>query len=89
MGNTRTIPVTGATGKQGSATARALLQRGHHVRVQSRQFSEDMALMYEWFEDVGYNVDIFALRSRYEVIEWLGYADWLAEQDWDRLKAAP
>lgn len=32
-----TIAVTGATGAQGGATARALLARGHHVRALTRQ----------------------------------------------------
>jgi uncharacterized protein YbjT (DUF2867 family) len=47
-----------------------------------RAGSEDMALMYEWFERVGYNVDFAALREKYGEVGWHGYADWLTEQDW-------
>ncbi len=47
-----------------------------------RADSEDMALMYEWFERVGYDVDIETLRTDFPEVGWHGYADWLAEQDW-------
>jgi uncharacterized protein YbjT (DUF2867 family) len=45
--------------------------------------SEDMALMYEWFNEVGYHVDIDMLRVTYPDIGWHGYIDWLAELDED------
>ncbi len=46
-----------------------------------RAASEDMALMYEWFISKGYDVDVMHLRSKYSMLHWHGYADWLAEQD--------
>jgi uncharacterized protein YbjT (DUF2867 family) len=36
MSQKRTVVVTGATGKQGGAVARALLERGHQVRAITR-----------------------------------------------------
>ena len=48
---------------------------------QIRAFSEDMALMYEWFEKGGYQVDVDSLRTTYPDIGWHGYIDWLAELD--------
>lgn len=48
-----------------------------------RAFSEDMALMYEWFEKTGYSVDVDGLRTTYPDIGWHGYIDWLAELDED------
>lgn len=46
-----------------------------------RAGSEDMALMFEWFIAKGYDVDVMHLRSKYSMLHWHGYADWLAEQD--------
>ncbi len=56
---------------------------------QVRAMSEDMAAMYEWFEKVGYHVDVDALRTSYPDIEWHGYIDWLAELDEDVFSPAP
>jgi uncharacterized protein YbjT (DUF2867 family) len=55
---------------------------------QIRSFSEDLALMYEYFERVGYQVDIGELRSRYPDVGWHGYADFLAAQDADTFRKA-
>jgi uncharacterized protein YbjT (DUF2867 family) len=41
--NTLTVLVTGATGKQGSAVARALLKRGHRVRAMTRKVDSEPA----------------------------------------------
>jgi uncharacterized protein YbjT (DUF2867 family) len=43
MSNTRTILVSGATGQQGGAVARALAARGHHVRALTRRPDGDSA----------------------------------------------
>ncbi len=45
---------------------------------QIRAFSEDFALMYEWFIDTGYAVDIDGLRSAYPEVGWQRFADWAA-----------
>ncbi len=55
---------------------------------QVRAQSEDMALMYEWFEEKGYQVDIDGLRASYPDVGWHGYVDWLAELDPDLFSPA-
>jgi len=46
---------------------------------------EDVALMYDWFEKVGYNADIENLRSKYSEIGWVTFTDWANKQDWPTL----
>lgn len=41
-----------------------------------RSFSEDFAIMYQWFIDVGYDVDIDDMRKRYPTVGWHRFADW-------------
>ena len=45
---------------------------------QIRAFSEDFALMYEWFIDTGYSVDIDGLRASYPDVGWHRFGDWAA-----------
>ena len=47
-----------------------------------RQMSEDVALMYEWFDRVGYRVDAAALHRQYPEIVWHTYEAWARLQDW-------
>lgn len=46
-----------------------------------RQFSEDFALMLEWFDRVGYDADIAANLARFG-IEPTGFAEWAAAANW-------
>jgi len=46
---------------------------------QIRAFSEDFALMFEWFIDTGYSVDIEGLASDYPDVGWHRFADWAEE----------
>lgn len=48
---------------------------------QIRAFSEDYAIMLEWFDAVGYDVDIAANRARFG-IEPTRFADWARSVDW-------
>ena len=48
----------------------------------ARQQSEDAALMFEWFDRVGYDVDIGALRKEFPEVRWHSFADWAREFDW-------
>lgn len=48
---------------------------------QVREFSSDFAAMLEWFDAVGYNVDIEANRKAYS-IRPTRFADWAREQNW-------
>ena len=44
---------------------------------------EDMALMYEWFDRVGYTADIAGLRNEFPEVEWMTFGDWAKSQDWN------
>jgi len=48
----------------------------------ARQYNEDLARMYEWFDRVGYDADIVGLRSTYPEVAWHRFIDWAREQDW-------
>lgn len=54
----------------------------------ARQQSEDAALMFEWFDRVGYDVDIGALRKEFPEVRWRSFADWAREFDWSVLGQA-
>lgn len=47
-----------------------------------RRWNEDLAKMFEWFDRVGYDVDIVGLRTRYPEIGWHRFEAWAAEQSW-------
>jgi uncharacterized protein YbjT (DUF2867 family) len=51
-----------------------------------RQQSADMAMMFEWFDRVGYPTDIAALKRTYPTIPWTTFAEWAAKQDWSFAK---
>ncbi|BCH29076.1 hypothetical protein MesoLjLc_10060 [Mesorhizobium sp. L-8-10] len=51
----------------------------------ARQQSEDAALMFEWFDRVGYDVDIAALQRDFPEVRWHSLADWAREFDWSVL----
>ena len=43
-----------------------------------RGFSEDLALMYEWFASTGYEADIDGLRASYPEVGWTRFSEWEA-----------
>ena len=51
----------------------------------ARQQSEDTALMFEWFDKVGYDADIAALRKDFPEVRWHSFADWARAFDWSVL----
>ena len=54
----------------------------HQVPIdQIREMSEDFALMFEWFEAVGYSVDIAGNEERYGVSA-TSFEDWAEAIDW-------
>ncbi|MDX8517003.1 NmrA/HSCARG family protein [Mesorhizobium dulcispinae] len=55
----------------------------------ARQQSEDAAAMFEWFDRVGYDVDIAALRKDFPEVRWHSFADWAKAFDWSVLDRAP
>ncbi len=52
----------------------------------ARQQSEDVATMFEWFDRVGADADIAALRRDFSEVRWHSFLDWAREFDWSSLK---
>ena len=52
-----------------------------------REQSEDMALMFEWFDAVGYSADIDGLRRDFPEVGWQRFEEWARMQDWDAVLA--
>ena len=50
-----------------------------------RAQSEDMALMYEWFDATGYSADIAGLRHDFPEVTWHDFVTWVGQQDWSML----
>ena len=50
-----------------------------------RAQSEDMALMFEWFDTTGYAADINGLRRDFPEVMWHDFEDWARRQDWSVL----
>ena len=46
-----------------------------------RKMSEDLAVMYEWFDRVGYNVDIGAVEKNYGV-KFRTFSEWASKVNW-------
>ena len=44
--------------------------------------SEDLALMYEWFDHTGYVADIESLRRNFPEVKWHNFKEWVHKQDW-------
>lgn len=52
------------------------------------RMGEDGATMYEWFERVGYRVDIAGLRRDHPEVGWHSFEAWAEAQDWKGLFSA-
>jgi uncharacterized protein YbjT (DUF2867 family) len=50
-----------------------------------RQQSKDVAIMFEWFDRVGADADIAALRRDFPEVRWHRFADWARAFDWSVL----
>lgn len=50
-----------------------------------KEQSEDMGLMFEWFDKVGYNVEIDTLREEFSDVNWQSYSQWVDSQNWSFL----
>jgi len=55
---------------------------------QVRAGSEDLAIMFDWINRVGYQADIAGLRARYPNVGWHTFEAWAAAQDWKQLVKA-
>jgi len=51
-----------------------------------RRTSEDIALMYEWYERVGTGIDITNLHQQYPELNWRRFKDWVKSQNWDDIR---
>ena len=49
-----------------------------------RKQSEDLAKMYDWFNRVGYSVNISRLKHEYPQVHWRTFREWARAQDWAR-----
>ena len=67
-------------------TGRAIRYQGFSPDAM-RAHSEDMALMFEWFDTTGYSADIAGLRRDFPEVAWQDLAGWAARQDWSVLDA--
>ena len=54
---------------------------------QLRDQSEDMALMYDWFNRVGYSIDIEGLKKAYPEVRFPDFKEWAQAQDWSVLNS--
>jgi len=50
-----------------------------------RAQSEDVALMFEWFDRTGYAADIKSLRRDFPEVTWHTFEEWARIQDWSLL----
>src|SRR5438552_6766208 len=72
------------------ATAAAAISEasGRHIEYTAlpidavRQWSDDLARMFEWFDRVGYDADVVGLRLLYPEVDWHRFSNWAREQDW-------
>ncbi len=64
---------------------------GHEINFvqldieQLRQFNEEFAIMFDWFEHEGTGIDVAELHSKYP-IGWQSLEQWAANQSWKALK---
>lgn len=65
---------------------------GHKLSFESlpisvvKEQSSDMAAMFDWFNRVGYSVDIKKLHSEFLEMSWQSYTQWAKTQNWKFLK---
>ena len=80
------------TGEQAAKVLSDELRRKiNYVQVpleQIRQASEDLALMFQWFERIGTGVDVASLHKQYPEVNWLTFKDWVKSQNWEGLAAS-
>jgi len=77
------------TGDKSAATLTQIT--GHQINYEAlpvsvvRQQSDDMAAMFEWFDHVGYSVNIPELHRLFTDVNWQSYSRWVESQDWEFL----
>ncbi len=64
---------------------------GRHITFQSvdpkylRSNSEDLYLMFKWFDDVGYSANLTDLQRDFVDVQWQSLTDWANKVDWSLL----
>jgi hypothetical protein len=53
-----------------------------------RQQNAELAAMFEWFDRVGYDADIAALKRDFGDVPWQSFAQWADGVDWSALNKA-
>ncbi len=51
-----------------------------------REQNPDFAAMFEWFDEVGYQLDIDGLKRDYPEVGWTRFDTWVERQDWSVLE---
>ncbi|WP_338805802.1 NmrA/HSCARG family protein [Pseudomonas chlororaphis] len=67
------------------AIGRPIIYQAFPATVAREKFGEGISGMTAWYDNVGYKVDILALRRDFSEIRWHSYADWAREFDWSVL----
>lgn len=66
-------------------------QRLHYQQIPlalMAEQSEEMALMFEWLDRVGYHADILTLRHEYPELHWHTFEEWARNRDWSFVSSA-
>ena len=50
-----------------------------------RKFDDDMATMFDWLNNIGYDVDIEKLHEEFNDVNWQNYNQWAASTNWSVL----
>jgi uncharacterized protein YbjT (DUF2867 family) len=67
---------------------------GHRIHYQQIPLSriaeqnEELALMFEWLDRVGYHADILTLRHEYPELGWHTFEEWARNRDWSFIASA-
>ena len=77
------------TGEQATAilsrvTGRQVQYEGFPPDVLRAQ-SEELPLMFKWFDTTGYAADIESLRRDFQEVQWHSFEEWARKQDWSVL----
>ena len=50
-----------------------------------RKFDDDMAAMFDWLANIGYDVDRQKLHEKFSDVNWINYSTWAASTNWSVL----
>jgi len=78
------LTIATAAAAIGEASGRRMEYTALHIDT-VRQWNEDLARMFEWFDRVGYDADVVGLRGLYPEVDWHRFSVWAREQDWSAI----